>query len=368
MSHVDVCVLGAGPAGVACALMLAQQGARVVVVQHQPAATSPARRWPELLAPRTMGLLRELGLSSTELAALGRPCRGIVDRWRRSEPEFHEFAFTQCQTGLFVDRHQLSLQLIAALTARGVTLIESPTSASIQAGSTSTRVQIDHGMQSSQLTCRLIVDATGSQSRLRGVPTERIYLDHKIAMLCEVAGTLDLPDCFYLASSESGWWYAQSMPTGGTQAVFLTDGTLWRSATNKVQLLTQQLEQAFPRERLKFQSPLGTRVARTSFRKRIWDWPCLAIGDAAFTLDPLSGTGVSRAIDSGVQAADSMVQALKTNDMGALELNAFDSLRRFAEELVRRRDYYAMTARDGLPVAEPLPAWATQDEGKYSIN
>ena len=73
-SGADVLVVGGGPAGCAVAIPLARNGARVVVVERNP-ATRPYG-FANLISPRSIDALDELGVTTQQwavLASLSRP-------------------------------------------------------------------------------------------------------------------------------------------------------------------------------------------------------------------------------------------------------------------------------------------------------
>jgi flavin-dependent dehydrogenase len=72
------------------------------------------------------------------------------------------------------------------------------------------------------------------------------------------------------------------------------------------------------------------------------DW--LAVGDAAQSHDPLSGQGVVRALEAGLDAA-SLVARSSAGDKAAVDRFANDAEQAFDEYLARRTAYYALETR-----------------------
>ena len=56
------------------------------------------------------------------------------------------------------------------------------------------------------------------------------------------------------------------------------------------------------------------RYSRLGSLAKLWDFlfdDWLAVGDAAWTLDPLSGAGVERAVRDGARAADALSESIR---------------------------------------------------------
>jgi flavin-dependent dehydrogenase len=96
--------------------------------------------------------------------------------------------------------------------------------------------------------------------------------------------------------------------------------------------------------RLGAETTLRVANARTSVRTHLWRTRWLAIGDAAWFLDPLSGNGIERAIDDGVLAAQAISDAIG-GDPEALRVDALRRLKAFREAIAVQQRVYAVERR-----------------------
>ena len=130
-----------------------------------------------------------------------------------------------------------------------------------------------------------------------------------------------------LEADRDGWWYSSCDATGNGAAVYLSDADLVpRGAQQRERFFrdkyasTRLVRRKLPP--LPEQVDLRVIDARTSRRRRFWTCGSVAIGDAAYAVDPLSGGGVRRALETAIQAAKAVTSLLGGNDVGALRAYA----------------------------------------------
>ena len=66
----------------------------------------------------------------------------------------------------------------------------------------------------------------------------------------------------------------------------------------------------------------------------------MPIGDAAYAIDPIAGTGISRGLAMAEAAADSVVAFLATGDTAPLEATALQNAEAFVALDRRRQNLY----------------------------
>lgn len=156
-------------------------------------------------------------------------------------------------------------------------------------------------------------------------------------------------------ATPDGWWYSAPLPSGGLLTLLTTDADLcrdqsmteprmWLAALGGASATAARVMGAQLGEGLRVHPATSLRSLRRTDHR-----PWLAVGDAGLAVDPVTGSGVTRALRSAASAA-STVCALLDSDPStyAAELAGYEQARdaEFGEYLQARRAYYA--AVDGL--------------------
>src|SRR5262249_5330299 len=117
-----------------------------------------------------------------------------------------------------------------------------------------------------------------------------------------------------IEAAEDGWFYASALPAGRAVVVFFTDSDL---PAARVLRDRATFDQAVAGPRLLAGGLRGRREGSPVLRAASSGWletpagpDWLAVGDAAFTLDPLSGQGIVKALADGLWAAFAAADAL----------------------------------------------------------
>jgi flavin-dependent dehydrogenase len=367
MKHVDVAVLGAGPAGSAAAITLAHAGARVIVLER---ATSTKGCRGEILPPEVCVPLRQLGIweSFRNDDHLSSP--GLVSVWGDPHPYHNDFAFNPFGNGWQLDRARFDQTLGEAAAALGVT---------IRRGVRVTpRRQARGGWQFAgtaadgepiSIRSDFAIDATGRTAWLaRCFGHRRRTHDRLIGFAATIASPIvaHMADRRMLIEScPHGWWYSAKISHDRYVAAFMTDAEqaahtgarpfeIWRERMRSAPLTTD-------RARLLCAADPTIRVsaAGTSQLSVIAGNDWAAVGDAATTVDPLSGRGVEYALHDGIVIA----RALSHGDDRHRSLTDYraETLRRFAEDRWLQDQHYRRETRWSAS-----PFWATRHRRQHN--
>ena len=336
----DVAVAGAGPAGALAARQLARFGFRVVLI-HSPRLRR--QHLGESLSASAPRFLASYGLELPESVYAPRPADHFV-RWGGREdriPVQPEAGGGEGQR--LVRRDRLDDWALAEARRAGALIVEG----SVTGGSAELRVRRREG-EDLVVTPRAAVDATGRSGALtRG---ERALPSHRTTAI--TGHFTPGPECATLiASFEEGWVWSAPVVDGRRDVTVVVDaeaaadpGRAFREAVRRVDI-AKFADFAAADEKEKLRAADVTPYALPTAADE--GFPPIAVGDAASALDPLTGLGTMKAMDSGLTAAVVLRTALERPTDAALAFGFHrDKERGLAEEsAVRTAAFYAEETR-----------------------
>jgi len=345
VSDFDVLIAGAGPAGAATAISLADfaPGLRVCLVD---APATDAVRVGETLPPRIKPVLEHLKVWQAFEAGGHRPSYRTVSAWGGPELLSNEFLFQTQQVGWRLDRVCFDATLLAKAAERATHLVAKVSQATCV--DAAWRVRLDDG---AGYTARFLVDATGrgaALARPQGVRFENLDRLVGSVMLFDQAG--DDGVGLLIETFRDGWWYTAALPEGRRIVAAMSDADLVRAlGLNRPEGFmralgaTHHVGQAVAAAR-----PLGTPVLRPAGSRHITRdtaLPLLCVGDAAACFDPVSGQGIFKALRSGIFASYAIGDLLCRNDDTGLTRYRRFITDQFAGYRKTLREFYAMEQR-----------------------
>lgn len=325
--RADVCVVGGGPAGAGFALRMAQLGHDVVLVERE---RFPRSRVGESLVPAILPLFDVLGIrGQIEDAAFLRP-GGTLLRWsgateyRRSYPD----------AGFQVDRGQFDAIMLDAARAAGVRVLQ-PARAmppSRHGDEWRTAVSVDDG--TTTVASRLVADAAGRPGWLRR--KRRMQSPRTLALY---AYWRDVPLRGPETRVEAGdahWYWGAPLPGGLFNVAVFVD-RLTAAPAIRAGGADRFYQDLVGRSSLLAGILGGRRVgsvrvcdATPSHVDTPATIDAVSIGEAAFTIDPLSSQGVQSALGSALHAAASAHTILKRPADAALAIAFYTQAQRDA--------------------------------------
>jgi 2-polyprenyl-6-methoxyphenol hydroxylase-like FAD-dependent oxidoreductase len=322
----DVLILGGGPAGCATAIELRRRGLAVSLLN-----ASRPNRGPriETLPPEVMRYLAGLDFWDEFRQAGIPPCPGIVSLWGASEPVETDYLFNPWGHGWHASRERLASWLREAAVVTGCCVLTGEISDARRDGDRwNVAIQLAPG-QPYVLQPRFVVDASGRRAVwARRCAVARHRADRQVAVVGCFASAPD-DTRLWIEATESGWWYS-SPAADALLMAFVSEGTIVRDLclTDCRRWLTEARRTTLHKQRLPATNvpvSLLTIDAGMSCLSSPVGEAWLAVGDAALTVDPLSGQGVCQAIGTANQAATTIVSALNGDHRAC---------RRYAEALV----------------------------------
>jgi 2-polyprenyl-6-methoxyphenol hydroxylase-like FAD-dependent oxidoreductase len=297
MIELDCLIIGAGPAGTCAALRLLQLGYRVGLVER---ATFPRAQIGEALTP---GIRNILALLQSDDALAGLPHvagKPSLLRWE------HDALLPAAHTdAAVVARADFDARLLALAAFRGARVWQPAQAQAIERRPEAWRVQVVEPATNtvSQVAARWLFEATGRHGTAR---TRWACAPNLAALWTEFDATQVAPDCLVTTRVEAlpdSWLWVTALPSGRLRVMVLADphtiggqpDSSWRRALTSSRSLPALADLA-PAQ------PLRICSAAPYLDTAAWQPGRVKIGDAAFALDPISGSGVEKAMRFSLQA------------------------------------------------------------------
>jgi len=337
----DVLVVGAGPAGAATAILLAEQGLAVTVLERGPRARP--KICGEYLSPEAGRVLDRLGALKVLDAGGAVALAGM----RITAPDGTVLTGRYGAVGGFrpyreqaigVSRATLDGALLDRVRAQPVDLYLGVrvTDVMVEHGDVVGVVGVDAAGARVEMRARVVVAADGRASAIAHALGCRH--PHRLARMALVTYVVGVPDCrdvgeIFVDPPD----YAILNPLAPDRVnlslvVPLAHAVPWRSrledffAARVKQLphLARRLAGARRVAPLASMGPLAYRVTPPR------EGGVLFVGDAAGFYDPFTGEGIFTALRSAELAADTLATALRADDVSAVALAAYGRARRAA--------------------------------------
>ena len=301
VGRVDVAVLGSGPAGAVTALLLARAGRDVVLYER---SHHDALRPGETLPPSVHPLLRKLDLWDRFQALEAMPACQTASAWGSAEPADRSFIFSPYGHGWHVDRTRFDAMLVDAAEQAGARVMRRARVGKVNRSDTGLRLEACE-----PVTAATVVDATGRTARVaRALGANRVQLDKLVCAARVFAIGSEPPGDPFIEAAPDGWWYAAPLPAQRRIIALFTDAReVVGSRLATVDGWTDALARTEHVGDLICGVPCGKIRMTTSASHELdppvgHDW--IAVGDAAFAVDPLSSGGIDFALRSASAAAD----------------------------------------------------------------
>ncbi len=352
----EVLVVGGGPAGAATALRLASAGRDVMMCDQ---SAEGLVRPGEVLRPEVRPLLEALGVWELFLDARPRAMHGVWSAWGGAEGETEEgllllardYVLNPFGTAWGIDRARFDRLLRDACRSVGIADRCGWRAAGMRPHDSGWTVELQQGSRHLDVMTRFVVDATGRGGRMaRAAGALASRRDCLVALVGVRAAPAHaaVEEVLLLEAAPDGWWYSCYDPAGDLVVAYLTDGDLVRAAGRTPAVhWSDALRQSFwTRERTTGSAgrSFHVRPARSACLDRAAGPGWVAVGDAAGSIDPLSGAGITRALSSGLQAADAVHRALQ-GDIAPLDAYASRSQASFLSAGTTGGSYYATERR-----------------------
>lgn len=301
-------IIGGGLAGAAAALALRRRGMHAIVLEK---AVRPRWKIGESLAPAGVHALDALGLKDRLAGATHLASPGLLSAWGDNGLHSTDFIYSPYGCGYQVDRVALEIALLDAAQAAGATVMRGVVLQGLVRCGKSWELETSAGV----VRARSVVDASGRSATVaRRLGRRQHALDRLAAVFVQTAATQQtlLDTRTVIEACQSGWWYAAITPSKRHTLAFHSDVDMlkkqsWQQATWFVSALAAtKYVNRVPMGVMEPQRLIKLAAANSCRLDRFGGDGWLAIGDAAIARDPLSGQGMSMALEAGIAAADAL--------------------------------------------------------------
>ncbi|MDN3577115.1 tryptophan 7-halogenase [Chitinimonas viridis] len=348
----DIAVVGGGPAGAATALSIRRQSGLTVALVEKTDYGQP--RVGETLSPGARSLLEYLEAWQAFEQAGHAPAYGNAAAWGNDAIYQRDFMFTPFGHGWHLDRRRFDADLVATAEHKGVVVYRNTLLEHVEREDGGCRLRLRQGEDTMGLTARFVVDASGKgQVVARKLGAERQLIDNMVALVAEYPAMPDADTFTLVEPCAQGWFYSACLPAeaGGRTwwVALMTDADLiqqhelrapevWWRLLNGARHTMARLAGA--------QAPVRLQVvsAHSALLEPLYGQDWVAVGDAAGSYDPLSSSGIVRALDAGIHTGMAVVQALAGNRAALAQL-AERHVGAYQQYLGTRASYYQMEQR-----------------------
>jgi flavin-dependent dehydrogenase len=350
MNRFSVIILGGGPAGAATALSLLNNGYSVLILER---SLYEDWRVGETLPPHVQTLLGSLGLWDHFLRDGHLPSPAILAAWGSAHLFETHFIFNPYGLGWHLDRMRFDAMLTLAAEDAGATVWRGAHVKSVSPANQGWQLFIEGGEAPLCLEASFLVDATGRSSWLaRSLGRKRISYDTMIGLvgvLRPQTSRTSVDPVLQLEATKEGWWYSAPVPDGSLIVTYITDRDyLTGSGLRHTLFWLSELERTSHTvgrcRGFQIEGDVRVKSASTYRLERPAGDGWVAVGDAASTYDPLSAEGVSKALRSGISAAQTIHHYLIGN-REVLDEYVVGVAKEFENYLAQRVRYYCREMR-----------------------
>ncbi len=332
--QTDVCVIGGGPAGSSLAAQLSALGNRVVLVEK---AKFPRNHLGESLTPGVRALLHSIGAGEVLEKSGALPVKSVLVSWdggtrERSDPDGR---------GTLVDRGRFDELLLEHARAAGVHVIQPAVSRHCTELAEGWRITVNRGAETIHINARFLADASGRAFATRG---RKCRTGARTTAYYAYWQGSDLPRQPRIEAADDAWYWGVPIPDGTYNTLVFADPRTCTPDSVQRRIARSSLLQGC--QHVHLASLIQAADATPYIDEACVTDRSIRVGDAALAIDPLSSSGVQKAIQTALSGAVVVNTLLRRQESRGAAVDFYRSSVADASERHSRwaGEYYAAAA------------------------
>jgi flavin-dependent dehydrogenase len=303
----DVFVLGAGPAGLCAAIRLLDMGYSVGMLEQEQ---FPRPQIGESFSPGIHNIFEYLNAAHLLDDSIYLKNISAKVIWENEKDIYHRPG--QNSGGIIVDRGKLDQELLRFAVSKGLYVIQPGKLKHSIKSENGWLLQIIEGSVEIKINTKIVLDGRGRKGTLLN---ERIPIaPSAIAAWTHIDNKERFNEAF-IEAVHDGWLWGSPVSGNRYRIMAFTDPITLKKNSESYLLDLMGKTQLFAPLIKEIRNDFIETCSVTSFANQLpWNKQFIKIGEAAFTLDPLSSTGVEKAMRFSLQVAIAINTYLKDPD------------------------------------------------------
>ncbi|WP_300662603.1 tryptophan 7-halogenase [Fluviicola sp.] len=310
---LHVCILGAGPAGICAALRLLEMGHTVGMIESE---AFPRQQIGESLSPTVRNIFAYLNAEQVlhHESYLHHLPSNVI--WENKE---NVQQLKNRPENIVVDRSILDQQLLQLAVNRGLHLLQPAKLHEFCQTEEGWKLEVLSEGKTVSIQTIVLLDARGRKGTLA---KERLSVSPaSVATWTHIHADL-MPEETFVEATREGWFWGAKVLGNRYRIMAFTDGKTIQQYKDQSLFELAKSTRFFSSVAGQLKDSVTETCSVTSFvHQNPWNGQLIKLGEAAFTLDPLSSNGVEKAMRFSLQAAIAVNTFLK--DPGSSHAKAF---------------------------------------------